>query len=66
FGTLLFDLERDPKQEHPLDDPQVEAMMIGHLIRLMVDNDAPPEQFERLGLGKEYERFLRDGRLRDA
>jgi hypothetical protein len=58
FGTLLFDLERDPRQEHPLDDPQVEAMMIGHMIRLLVENDAPPEQFERLGLAQEYERFL--------
>jgi arylsulfatase A-like enzyme len=61
FGTLLFDLERDPTQEHPLDDPEIEAMMIGHMIRLLIDNDAPPEQFERLGLAEEYERFVRDG-----
>jgi arylsulfatase A-like enzyme len=61
FGTLLFDLEADPRQEHPLHDPQVEARMIGLLIRLMVDNDAPPEQFERLGLLEEYRRFLQAG-----
>lgn len=58
FGTLLFDLETDPRQEHPIEDPQIEAMMIEHLIRLMVANDAPPEQFERLGLTEEYEQFL--------
>ena len=50
FGTLLFDLEKDPKQEHPIEDPDVEEMMIQHMIRLMRANDAPPEQFERLGL----------------
>ncbi len=62
FGTLLFDLETDPSQEHPLADPEIEAMMIQHLIRLMVDNDAPPEQFERLGLLEQYELFLQSGR----
>lgn len=50
FGTLLFDLHRDPRQEHPLDDPQVEAQMIELLVKLMQANDAPPEQFVRLGL----------------
>jgi arylsulfatase A-like enzyme len=50
FGTLLFDLSSDPGQEHPIDDPAVEEMMTRHLVRLMRENDAPPEQFERLGL----------------
>ena len=50
FDTLLFDLQTDPQQEHPLQDPAVEAHMIEHLVRLMRENDAPPEQFERLGL----------------
>ena len=50
FGTLLFDLENDPAQERPLDDLRIERRMIAHLKRLMRHNDAPPEQFERLGL----------------
>ena len=50
FGTLLFDPENDPGQDHPVDDPQVERRMIDLLVKLMVENDAPPEQFERLGL----------------
>ena len=50
FGTLLFDLETDPKQERPIHDPQIEGRMVEQLIRLMEWNDAPPEQFERLGL----------------
>ena len=52
LGTLLFDLEADPKQEHPIDDPGIEAMMIEHLVRLMKENDAPLEQFQRLGLSR--------------
>jgi arylsulfatase A-like enzyme len=50
YGTLLFDIEADPLQEHPLQDDAVEQMMVDHLVRLMKWNDAPPEQFERLGL----------------
>ena len=48
--TLLFDLVADPQQLHPLDDPEVEAKMTAHLLRLMQRNDAPPEQYARLGL----------------
>jgi arylsulfatase A-like enzyme len=50
FGTLLFDLEQDPKQEKPLNDPVVEKQMIKQMIRLMKESDAPVEQYERLGL----------------
>jgi arylsulfatase A-like enzyme len=50
FDTLLFDLQTDPCQEHPLQDAAIEARMIEHLVRLMRENDAPAEQFERLGL----------------
>jgi arylsulfatase A-like enzyme len=50
FGTLLFDLDCDPRQEHPIQNAESERTMIAHLIRLMRANDAPPEQFERLGL----------------
>ncbi len=50
FETMLFDLQNDPKQQEPLDDPEIEKRMIDHLVRLMKANDAPPEQFERLGL----------------
>ena len=50
FGTLLFDLEADPKQERPLEDPEVEKQMVEHLTGLMRACDAPSEQFERLGL----------------
>ncbi len=50
FGTLLFDLQTDPMQEAPIDDPEVEQRMTQLLVRLMRECDAPQEQFERLGL----------------
>jgi arylsulfatase A-like enzyme len=50
FGTLLFDLEQDPQQEEPLHDPVVEERLVRQMIRLMKENDAPEEQYQRLGL----------------
>lgn len=50
FGTLLFDLEKDPGQQHPIDDREAEKMMIAQMVRLMKESDAPAEQYIRLGL----------------
>lgn len=50
FGTLLFDLESDPDQRRPLVDDELELRMAGLLVELMRDNEAPPGQFERMGL----------------
>jgi arylsulfatase A-like enzyme len=50
FGTLMFDLKNDPHQEHPIEDPELEAKMIKLLVKLMKESDAPLEQFERLGV----------------
>ncbi|GAA2937393.1 sulfatase [Microbacterium luteolum] len=50
FGTLLFDLEDDPAQENPLDDPEQELRMLRLLAELLHEHDAPDSQFERLGI----------------
>lgn len=50
FPTMLFDLKTDPQQKTPLKDEAAERKMIEHLVREMKRADAPPEQFERLGL----------------
>jgi len=50
YGTLLFDLETDPEQDRPLRDEQLELRMATLLVELMRANDAPADQFERLGL----------------
>ncbi len=48
--TRLFDLRKDPEQLSPLDDKAIEEVMIRRMVRLMKENDAPSEQFIRLGL----------------
>lgn len=55
YGSLLFDLETDPGQENPIDDPEIETRLIRMMVDLMKENDAPPEQFERLGIPKDGE-----------
>jgi arylsulfatase A-like enzyme len=49
-GTLLFDMVADPHQQHPLRDESVELRMAQLLVDEMRANDAPAEQFDRLGL----------------
>ena len=53
FGTMLFDLHHDPQQMNPITDPIVEERMIHLMVELMQRNDAPKEQFERLGLERD-------------
>ena len=48
--TVLFDLAVDPRQEHPVTDAREQDRLCGHIVRLMKQNDAPAEYFERLGL----------------
>ena len=47
---LLFDLETDYAQEHPLENPALERRMLDLLREALSAHDAPPEQFVRLGL----------------
>lgn len=49
-GTLLFDIEQDYQQEHPISSPSVEILMTRHLVREMRAADAPPEQYDRIGM----------------
>ncbi len=50
FGTKLFDLHTDPKQQVELQDPETELRFIRIMAELMKANDAPREQFVRLGI----------------
>lgn len=49
-GTRLFCLASDPGEERPIENREEEERMIRLMVQLMKENDAPPEQFERLGL----------------
>jgi len=48
FGTLLFDLETDPAQAQPLDNPEVEDRMIDLLIKLTTPPPAPHSRKDKL------------------
>ena len=52
FKTMLWDIEKDPEQKHPLHDPAIEQRMTELMVKLMQEADAPAEQYERLGLGR--------------
>ena len=48
--TTLWDLEADPGQENPVQHSELEAHFAARMKHLMEANEAPPEQFLRLGL----------------
>jgi arylsulfatase A-like enzyme len=50
MDSLLFDVENDPWQQQPLNDPAVEERLKQQMIAIMQANDAPLEQYERMGL----------------
>ena len=49
--TVIYDLEKDPAQTSPLNDPVLEAELTRKLVTLLRSNDAPPELYARYGLG---------------
>lgn len=53
--NFLFDLQEDPEQLHPIQNPQIEERMIRLMVHLMKINDAPMEQYERTGLLRYYQ-----------
>ncbi|MHA1549548.1 MAG: sulfatase [Alphaproteobacteria bacterium] len=49
-GTRLYDLEKDPEQANPINDPDIERALRASLIKVLAAHDCPPEIFTRLGL----------------
>ncbi|WP_026508138.1 sulfatase [Butyrivibrio sp. MC2013] len=49
-GSRLYDLTTDPEELHPLEDEELEQKMTGLMIELMKANEAPKEQYIRVGL----------------
>lgn len=49
-GELLFDVLADPQQRHPIEDAELAGRFRAEIARLMRENDAPAEQFVRMGL----------------
>ena len=54
WKTVLYDLEAVPHEVRPLDDPAVVARMRKLMVEMMMADDAPVEQYTRMGLEAEY------------
>ena len=50
YGNRLYDLKENPLQTEIIQDKEIEEIMKREMIRLMNENDAPKEQYIRLGL----------------
>lgn len=50
FGNMMFNVIDDPNQLKPVEDKKKEQEMLRKLVMLMKENDAPIEQYERLGI----------------
>jgi arylsulfatase A-like enzyme len=48
--TVIYDIDADPEQRSPLEDPVLEAELTGKLLALLQQNDAPAELYSRYGL----------------
>ncbi|MDR2792870.1 MAG: sulfatase [Treponema sp.] len=50
FGTKLFNVKKDPGELCEIDDPETEVRLTNAMAAMMKENDAPAEQFERMGI----------------
>ncbi|XDZ64444.1 sulfatase [Alphaproteobacteria bacterium LSUCC0396] len=57
--TVLYDLESDPDQQNPINDPVTEERLIAEMIKIMQQTEAPPEAYARLGFDTPAERVRR-------
>ena len=53
FGNKLFNRKNDPFQENNIDDIEIEEKAAEIMRELMLESEAPDEQYERIGLFKE-------------
>ena len=60
FGTCLYNIDEDPGQLHPVDDVAAECRMLRLLVRAMQENDAPSEQYTRLGVPAKEDSITED------
>lgn len=50
LGDFVFDLQSDPEQKNPLNDPELEKRLRRKMAELMKESDAPGEAYVRYGL----------------
>lgn len=52
YGSKLFNLKKDPKQLKEIEDLEVEVRLTNAMVKMMKENDAPLDQYERIGIPK--------------
>lgn len=50
YGNRLYNVKEDPGQTKKLNNPEKELELIGKMIKLMKETDAPEEQYTRIGI----------------
>jgi arylsulfatase A-like enzyme len=50
FASVLYNVRQDPGQSRTLDEPETEVRLVNAIARMMKENEALPEQFERMGI----------------
>lgn len=53
YGSKLFDIEKDPGQLEEIEDLEVEVRLTNAIANMMTVNDAPDEQYERMGIPRD-------------
>ena len=54
-GTRLYDLDGDPGQKTPLDQPQIAARLLAGAVEVLRDHDTPEEVYRWYGLDSLYQ-----------
>lgn len=52
YGSMLFDLEKDPQQHSPIKNEEIEKRLLQAMGKLMAENEAPDELYWRMGIKK--------------
>lgn len=58
YGSKLFDLSKDPDQTIELDNDALEVTYVQAMKKIMQANDAPPEQYVRMGIPEDRDYTL--------
>lgn len=55
FGNLLFHIREDKEQQYVIDHPEKELEMLNAMRQLMIESEAPAEQFKWVGVCKDHD-----------
>lgn len=52
IGTRLFHTRNDPKQQNPIRDTEIEERMLGAMLRILAQHEAPTEFYQWFGIAQ--------------